>query len=122
MSLQQAKLDQYARIKQYVEEQKGGTLVSKEYISIRLKMNIICAQGHEFSIRPDGLLRESPMWCKQCYLDERPPNRPPRTTLEDAIAIATEKGGKCLSTTYKTSKTLLEWECGGNEAGECHIW
>jgi hypothetical protein len=34
-----------------------------------------------------------------------------RLTIEDCHGLAKEKGGKCLSTTYRNNYTKLEWQC-----------
>lgn len=40
-----------------------------------------------------------------------------KNTLQDAIAIAREKGGKCLSVIYKNAHTKMLWQCKGG-----HKW
>jgi hypothetical protein len=47
-----------------VVEQRGGTLLSTEYVNARSKLNIQCAEGHLFSSRPHDILKKS--WCPDC--------------------------------------------------------
>jgi len=42
-------------------------------------------------------------------------------TLEDAVKVATSKGGRCLSTVYKNARTKLKWECNSGHQWEATI-
>ncbi len=66
-----------------------------------------CSEGHEwrttvFSVKQGG-------WCKKCSCNSG--------SLEEVQNYAESKGGKCLSTFYKNTKTFLEFQCS-----EGHKW
>jgi len=67
-----------------------------------------CEFGHQWSTTYDKV--SSGRWCHIC-------GKTKRYSLEDAIKISNERGGKCLSTKYANKRTLMKWECS-----EGHIW
>lgn len=91
---------------------RGGQCLSTVYVDSATALRWRCAQGHEWlaspsSIRPTGQRKGS--WCPTCAYAAR--GRAQRGTIEEMRAIAARRAGKCLSTSYHTQGTRLEWEC-----------
>jgi hypothetical protein len=76
---------------------KGIECLSKEYKNSRTKMKFKCKEGHVWWAPG----RKRIYGCLKCS----------NTTLKEAQNYAINKGGKCLSKTYKTTKDPLLWEC-----------
>jgi len=89
---------------------KGGRLLTKEYINNKQKLEILCLKcEHIWSVTfADVYCGEK--WCPKCA------HRIPHTII-DCQNEAKTKGGKCISTEYKNSDDNLIWECA-----EKHIW
>ena len=79
----------------------GGLCLSTSYQTNRVMMYWQCAKGHEFQM----ILRNvrSGHWCPQCRLKVK--------TLQDCQEHAEKLGGKCLSTIYMNTSTLMDWQC-----------
>lgn len=87
---------------------KGGVLLSREYINCETKVRFQCKAGHIFNMQPRHV--KNGHWCRKCsYKVISEKNR--RLTLEDAQEAAQERGGKCLSMVYNSSKIPMKWEC-----------
>lgn len=82
--------------------QKGGACLSHEYVNSSQPVRWQCAAGHEWLARPRSI-REG-YWCPFCAHNQR-------LKLEEMRQIARDRGGMCLSMTYKNASTPLEWEC-----------
>lgn len=87
---------------------KGGVCLSEVYINAQAKYRWRCSEGHEWGAIGSSVRRGS--WCPTC-------SGHPKLTLDDMKLLASERGGKCLSTEYTDSKSHLEWECS-----EGHGW
>lgn len=98
---------------QEIAENRGGKCLSTEYINAHTKIAWQCEEGHIWEATPDHIKRG--MWCPKCSAKERALKR--RLTIEEIRELASQKGGKCLSTTYVDSRTKLTWQCK-----EGHIW
>ncbi len=89
--------------------QKGGKYISGNYIKNTSKLKFECAKGHNFFVTTHNI--KGGQWCRECVLESL------RDSIDVFHKIASEKGGKCLSSEYKSSKDKLEFECA-----EGHRW
>jgi hypothetical protein len=62
-----------------------------------------CAVGHEWLARAHSVRAGN--WCPICAHNQK-------LKLEEMRQIARERGGRCLSTSYKNGSTPLLWVCG----------
>jgi hypothetical protein len=86
----------------------GGSLESEEIINSNTKVLWRCAKGHTWNATPSKVKRGS--WCPFCAK-----TRP--LSIEELQQIASDRGGTCLSTVYKSSSSKVEWCCARG-----HIW
>jgi hypothetical protein len=85
---------------------RGGRCLSEQYVNGKTHLEWECAKGHRWRATPDNVLTRS-SWCSFCSQAKRSPRR----TLEDMQALASQHGGRCLSTQYQGTYVPLEWEC-----------
>ncbi|WP_404429601.1 hypothetical protein [Sutcliffiella horikoshii] len=85
-----------------IAEDKGGECLSNTYKNKSTKLSFKCSKGHVFETRPAKLLRGS--WCFICAGKLK-------YSIDSMYEIAKERGGLCLSTSYKNVFTKLEWQC-----------
>jgi hypothetical protein len=90
-------------------KEKGGKLLSKEYVNSETKLTIQCAKGHIWSAWPQGL--KAGYWCRKCFGEGN------RLKIEEIQKIAEERGGKLLSKEYINSSVPLTFQCSKG-----HIW
>jgi len=83
--------------------------LSRRYVATSEKLRWRCSAGHEFRIAPMDLKRNV-SFCPECR-----PRKP--GTLAEMRAIATGRGGECLSRAYVNALIHLEWICK-----EGHRW
>ena len=88
---------------------KGGKLVSTEYINNITKMLWKCEKGHEWKANW-GSIKNSNSWCAICARKAKP-------DIIELQNFAKSKKGKLLSTTYIDNSNKLLWECK-----ETHQW
>jgi hypothetical protein len=82
---------------------RGGKCLSPEFVTANLKLEWSCAEGHRWSALIQTIRRS---WCKRCS------DRSIRIyTIDDARALAAERGGECLSESYQNYKFDLLWRC-----------
>ncbi|PFH11526.1 putative zinc ribbon protein [Collimonas sp. PA-H2] len=93
-------LAQYRRI----ARERGGKLLSTEYLSNSDKLTWRCKYGHVWEAQPINIKIGS--WCRQCS---------GRCTDEEhhaiLVKIATERGGRLVSERYLGPDAKLTWEC-----------
>jgi hypothetical protein len=82
---------------------RGGQCLSHEYLSSSKPLRWECAVGHEWTVRPSSVKAGS--WCPVCAHNQK-------LKLEEMQEIAKDRGGECLSTTYRNGRTPLLWICG----------
>lgn len=87
---------------------KGGSLLSIRICSGE-KLIVRCAEGHVFEAHWHNIVKQG-LWCGKCSVTAR-------LTIEDCQKSAAERGGKCLSTQYKNTRTHMLWECSDG-----HLW
>ena len=81
----------------------GGRCLSTTYRNSQGKLTWECHWGHVWQAVPSPIIQGC--WCPECRYDAR------RDTLENMQKIAAARGGSCLSTTYRNSRTKLTWLC-----------
>lgn len=86
--------------------QKGGKLISNEYLSGSDRLTVECEKGHQWEILLMNL--KSGKWCPYCR---------GKTTIEWFKKFAEERGGRCLSESYKNENSIIRFECNYG-----HIW
>jgi hypothetical protein len=84
--------------------QYRGECVSEEYTNAHTKLRWKCENGHEWEAVPNSV--RSGTWCPCCA-----GKRGSSSLLDEAVAIAEQRGGKCLSEEFQGDKIKLKWEC-----------
>ncbi|MHA1682793.1 MAG: hypothetical protein ACTSUE_17780 [Promethearchaeota archaeon] len=87
---------------QDIATRRGGVCLSDEYINFITPLKWRCSEGHEWEATPAGIAGGS--WCPVCA-------KTIKKTISDMNALASKKGGRCLSKKYVDRNTELEWEC-----------
>lgn len=82
---------------------KGGKCLSNEYSICNEQLTWECAEGHTWYATYYTIKGGS--WCPKCSFERK------KNTIEDCHKMAEFKGGKCLSTEYINSKSILKWQC-----------
>ena len=88
--------------------ERHGQCLSKIYRRNEFKLKWRCAEGHIWCAAPSGII--GGRWCPDCG-GSKP------KTIREMRRVATERGGKCLSSSYRNSVTKLQWRCK-----EGHVW
>ena len=88
---------------QQIAALKGGCCLSLIYVNSSQPVRWKCAVGHEWLARAHSI--RAGYWCPVCAHNQR-------LRLEEMRQIAKERGGRCLSTSYKNASTPLLWVCG----------
>ena len=81
---------------------RGGRCLSQGYEDSQHKLLWQCKSGHQWQAVPAAIARGQ--WCPHCA------GNLPRT-LRDAQKAAIDRGGKCLSTSYRNNNTPMLWQC-----------
>ena len=81
---------------------KAGRCLSLEYVNSSDPLRWQCAAGHEWMVRPSAIRAGN--WCPFCAHNRR-------LKLEEMQEIARERGGRCLSASYRNGRTALLWVC-----------
>jgi len=92
---------------QKIAAERGGRLLSENYITSSLKLLWECSEGHQWCAA--GNMVKFGNWCPYCAGQHK--------TIKDMQEIAAKHGGKCLSDEYINGITKLEWQCS-----EGHVW
>lgn len=105
--------DHYEFYKDLIEN-KGGTIISKEYINSKTKLDFYCDKGHKIATTSDTL--KAGHWCKQCSLDNRKINGIGNKTkaFNEIKKVVENKGGTMISTKYGLSGDKLQYYCDKN--------
>jgi len=81
---------------------REGKCLSTVYVNAQTRLEWECQKGHRWFAIPNSVKQGS--WCRKCAGVEK-------KTIEEIHDLAAQRGGKCLSTEYKDSRTHLVWEC-----------
>jgi hypothetical protein len=92
---------------QDIAKNGGGKCLSSEYVNSSTKLKWSCEEGHEWEARPNSVKQGS--WCPKCIRIKQ--GLAQRLTIEQMRKIATDRGGKCISTEYVDNHTKLRWTC-----------
>lgn len=104
------RLDRLRRI----ATERGGVLLTTEYVDGRTKMRLQCGEFHHFKKCPEDLLRDQ--WCPTC-------GRAKASAVKRAISLArlrkvvAKRGGQIVSPDYKNQMTPLTFRCAAG-----HEW
>lgn len=82
--------------------ERGGKCLSPAYDGPEEPLLWECANGHRWKARPGNVRHGS--WCPTCAFRTR-------GTIDAMRALATERGGACLSSEYLNDKVVLKWRC-----------
>lgn len=93
---------------QRIAVQKAGECLSLEYLNSSKPLRWKCAVGHEWLARSSSVKAGS--WCPLCAHNQE-------LKLEEMQEIAEQRGGQCLSASYKNGHTPLLWVCKNG-----HYW
>lgn len=85
-----------------IAAQKGGCCLSHVYVNSSHPVRWKCAVGHEWLANAHSIRAGN--WCPVCAHNQR-------LRLEEMRQVAKERGGRCLSTSYKDAGTPLLWVC-----------
>jgi hypothetical protein len=104
----QEKASYYSRSKlqelREIAQKRGGELLSTVYKTMNTPLRWRCACGNVWQAT-GGSVVYGGSWCPDCAGCTL-------KTIEEMHALAVSKGGRCLSTEYTNTRTLLQWECG----------
>lgn len=93
--------------------ERGGKCLSNNYSNFVTKLTWECAEGHVWEARPGSIKRGT--WCPKCGRIKAFTSH--RHTIDEIQAIASSRGGRCLSKKYDGPKKKLLWQCA-----EGHRW
>ena len=105
-------LTQSARLKKLRELRKiardrGGRLLSKEYVNGRTKMLWRCGEQHSWWAWPENIKQGT--WCRKCFFAEL--SEAMKDDIDKMRSRARRHHGRCLSTKYVDAHTKLKWKC-----------
>lgn len=83
-------------------QSRGGKCLSTNYQGKYAKLKWKCKEEHVWESTPATI--KSGSWCPIC-------SKKSKLTISDMKLLATERGGKCLSTHYVNRKTILHFVC-----------
>lgn len=83
-------------------KERGGKCVSKKYLGVDKKHDFVCSNQHKWSAIAYNIFTEK-SWCPVCS------GRYDKTT--EMRALASDRGGKLLSTKYIGLNRKYDWQC-----------
>ena len=83
-------------------DRHNGKCLSDIYVDVWTKLLWECKEGHQWLAVPGTILRGH--WCPSCA-------GMAKKSIKDAVLVAKNRGGKCLSKLYINSQQKLDWEC-----------
>ena len=99
----------FERLKNYVKD-KGGKVLSKEYIGSKIKLKFQCKNGHIWETKPHTIIKCN-SWCPICKFDKK------RKKIEEVRKLVEDRGGKLLTKEYKNNMQQLKIICDKG-----HLW
>jgi hypothetical protein len=91
---------------------RGGEVVSRQYLGTRVKLRFRCSLAHEWDAPPDSVLKKG-TWCRQCSMNWLPPSE----QLAALRRVVAGQDGELLSTEYVNRKTKVQVRCK-----QGHVW
>lgn len=88
---------------QKIAKERNGKCLSGNYINSTTSLKWECEKGHVWHATPQSV-KMAKTWCLKCAGNAK-------LTIEDMVALAKQRGGKCLSEEYINNSTKLLWEC-----------
>ncbi len=95
---------------QAAAEAKGGRCLSPHHVNAETPLEFECAAGHRWWTLPLNVTKGH--WCQRCQFAMR------RKSMEDIRALATQRGGQCVSETYTGKGERLRWRCASGHEWE----
>lgn len=94
-----------------IVENRGGTLLSRTYVSAKTKLRIRCERGHAFAVTPDNLRHGR--WCPKCKFEDHAERQTAKfLSIARLNEIARERfGGSCLAKAPASTHTRVLWKC-----------
>jgi hypothetical protein len=94
-----------------VIEQRGGVLVSTQYLSAKASLTVLCADKHEFRVTADNL--KHGRWCRECKRQNQAERSALRfRSVEELRDLASRRHkGDCLATSPTSVHTRVMWKC-----------
>lgn len=94
-----------------IVEARGGTVVSKAYVSAKTKLRVRCGRNHVFAVTPDNL--HHGRWCPRCKFEDNAKRQATQfLTVAELNEIARERfGGSCLAKVPAPMHTPVPWKC-----------
>ena len=93
---------------QKIAEIHGGICLDKNYINNKSHLLWQCSLGHQWMASVNSVKRGH--WCSACAGNKK-------LSISDALKLAQQRGGKCLSSNYLNCEQSLLWQCSNN-----HVW
>jgi hypothetical protein len=108
------------QIRQLVED-KGFKLLTTEYKRNSQKLDVMCSKGHLYHPTAKTLKRGG--GCSVCYNETfaRMKVKACPEKIQEAIDIAKNKGGECLSDNYINNRSKLKFRCSNGHEWETNL-
>jgi hypothetical protein len=90
--------------------EKGGKCFSRSYKNDYTTLKFECAKGHQWETIAHSIIYNH-SWCPECNMERLRKGKKTEEKLEEIRQYALEKGGKCLSDSYKNPRTTMKFEC-----------
>lgn len=94
---------------QQLARDRGGVLLSTEYINKEHKLKWKCSEGHVWEAVA-GSVKNGKKWCRKCADDHLKVSKL-KYSIQDAIDYATENNGECLNTSMTNCMDMITWRC-----------
>lgn len=98
---------------------RGGECLDGRYLGHRVRHQMRCCQGHEWT--PEGCSLLQGVWCPHCAgvgNRQRPEGAIRKYGLAQLHARAAEQGGRCLALVYRTGWDYYPFECAAGHSWE----
>jgi hypothetical protein len=94
-----------------IVDRRGGTLLSKEYVSARDKLSVRCDHGHKFEMTSDNLTQGR--WCPVCKRNNHSARQVAKHRSVEWLRdfARREHGGDCLATEPAAMQSQVPWKC-----------
>lgn len=101
-----------------IAETRNGKCLSKIYINQKTKLEFECELGHKWYGITGNVIRGS--WCPQCGI-ETIRKQKIKYSIDKINEFIAPKGGKCISTEYKTNHHKLKFVCSSGHCWEARF-